>query len=102
MKMVEARDVKALAQNPRFARTDSDNVETAVPTMPQTRIHTSLPNKPMIKWVKIDELEARASGGREGPCERQCVLLTSHLIWLTMLNCFLFHLLTLGQGKSRC
>lgn len=72
MKLVEARDVRALAQNPRFLRTDSDNVETAVPTMPQTRIHTSLPNRPMIRWAKIDELGAGAFGQVRGRHERHC------------------------------
>lgn len=62
MKMVEARDVKALAVNPRFALTVSDNVETALPTMPQTRIHTALPKKDMIRWAKIDDLGSGAFG----------------------------------------
>lgn len=62
MKRVEARDVRTLAINPRFARTDSDNIETAVPTMPQTRIHSALPKRPMVRWAKIDALGAGAFG----------------------------------------
>ncbi|KAL1873034.1 hypothetical protein Daus18300_004175 [Diaporthe australafricana] len=62
MKRIEQRDVKSLAQNPKFARTNSDNAVTAAPTMPQTRIHTSLPNRPMIRWAKIDGIGAGAFG----------------------------------------
>lgn len=62
MALVERRDLKSLALNPRFARTDSDNAETAVPTMPQTRIHSSLPKRPMVRWAKIEELGAGAFG----------------------------------------
>lgn len=62
LKRVAQRDVKKLAQNPRLARTGSDDVETAMPTMPQTRIHTSLPKRPMVRWAKIEGIGAGAFG----------------------------------------
>lgn len=69
MTLVEQRDFKSLALNPRHERTNSDNAETAVPTMVQTRIHTSLPKRPMIRWAKIEELGAGAFGQvRSLPC----------------------------------
>ncbi|KAG8159919.1 hypothetical protein KVR01_010556 [Diaporthe batatas] len=62
LKLVEARDVRALAVNPRFLRTDSGNTETEVPTKAQTRVHSARPERPMIRWAKIDALGAGAFG----------------------------------------
>lgn len=65
-KMVEARDVRAIAVNPRYARTETDDAETTMPMMPQTRPESSilpaLPNKPMIRWAKINLLGVGAFG----------------------------------------
>ncbi|KAJ0122161.1 Protein kinase [Diaporthe amygdali] len=62
MELVEKRDLKSLLQNPRFARTDSDNAKTVVPTMPQTRIHSTLPKRPMIRWARIKLIGSGAFG----------------------------------------
>lgn len=79
MKLVEGRDVRALAINPRFARTDSDNIETAVPTMPQTRIHSALPKRPMIRWAKIDELGSGVFGEASFQSQTNIALIFKHL-----------------------
>lgn len=74
-KMVETRDARALAVNPRYAQTSSGDTETTMPTMPQTtpqpNILSSLPNNPMVRWASIEILGRGSFGEVSFRCENR-------------------------------